>query len=367
MVLNLKTKAAQSIIANEGLDNEVRDSADILNFCRTLNGSLLRYGSHDLLIVAPEKYQDDHGVFIKKNNALFYVGDVSDVGYGSYFDRRVSNTAEKILPASAILVSCPKRMPKQKEFRVLILINADDEYATFNGHYGLVDWNTLEFPMVSFSALTHFYGDNIQKVHSALGKGKLRLLDYTPDERIKYTDKEKRERRKKKPNLTPPKIGFSATRSGWHRSGFCLFYDESKKICLLSGQDEGSYFIVELPSKVDTIDQAMDVLIPKEARVPGTIRQGEWFFVPCKADDVPLLHDTILLIDAIDGVHLPLDDIDSNRHIIETSDGRVGKDGRLYLYDPLVSHDEHETVNFDGWCYVVKNTAVRSYSESGVD
>lgn len=357
MTLNLKNKMLPD---DDNLDKEVRDSANILNFCRTLNRSLLRYGNYDLLLlptlpsreIKTRRELDYCEIFIKKNNALFHVCDWVELSCSERFYQFFNET-----------------MPKQKGLKVLPLINADDANASFNGHYPLVDWNDREFPMVSFSALSHFYGDKIQKVHTALGKGNLRLLDFTSDELIKYTNEEKRERRKVEPKIKPPEIGFSETGNGWHRSGFCLFYDEVKKICLLSGQDEGSYFILELPSKVNTIKQAMDVLIPKEARVPGTLRQGEWFFVPCK--DPPLLHDTIVLFSTegnSSDVYLPLDDVDSNRHWIETSDGRAGKDGRLYLFHPAVHHDEHATLEFNGgWCYVVKNTALRSYSESGVD
>ena len=48
----------------------------------------------------------------------------------------------------------------------------------------------------------------------------------------------------------------------------------------LSGQDESHYFITQLPRSVSSVRDAHDALRPELARRPGTLRQGEWFFVP---------------------------------------------------------------------------------------
>lgn len=48
----------------------------------------------------------------------------------------------------------------------------------------------------------------------------------------------------------------------------------------LLGTDETHYFIAQLPREASSVEDAHDVLRPLVARAPGTLRQGEWFFIP---------------------------------------------------------------------------------------
>lgn len=50
--------------------------------------------------------------------------------------------------------------------------------------------------------------------------------------------------------------------------------------CFLAGRDESHYFIAQLPRRVSSVEEAHDALRPALARRAGTLRQGEWFFVP---------------------------------------------------------------------------------------
>jgi hypothetical protein len=54
-------------------------------------------------------------------------------------------------------------------------------------------------------------------------------------------------------------------------------------------------------------------------------------------------------------------------HSICTDDGRVGKDGKTYILNPTLQHEDHGDVDAHGWFTVVRNTAVVSFSQEGVD
>lgn len=49
---------------------------------------------------------------------------------------------------------------------------------------------------------------------------------------------------------------------------------------LLMGIDETSHFVCLLPEKANSVEEAHEILRSDEARVKGTLRQGEFFFVP---------------------------------------------------------------------------------------
>lgn len=382
MAFNLKTQKALAKLQEGGLPQDIATGADILEFCRTLQSVDLRCGKHDLLLLnVCQGNANNSAVFVKKKNGLYYSGykwplseyhvHNEDAFKSENFDaerveERIDNNIDTV--PSAFIINCPKRLKANEGYRSLLLLNADSDGATYQPDYELVDdFPDHCFPVVSFSALAYIFDDDINTVIAHFSDGRLRVKDYTADERIPFTDEEKKQARRKKPNLTPPELGFVKVGNQWHRSGFVLLHDEADKLCLLAGQDEGSYFIVELPKKVNTIADAMDVLIPEEARVDGAIRQGEWFLVPCDEKEVPAVNETLLLFDGEGEAYLPLDDENSNKHLIYCSEGRVGKDGYVYLKNGTLEHDEHASVSLDGWCYVVKNTAVRSFSVGGVD
>jgi hypothetical protein len=178
--------------------------------------------------------------------------------------------------------------------------------------------------------------------------------------------------------IKPPQPGFTminyqgSTRTAeWHRTGTVLLTDG--KMYILMGRDGDQYFGVELPDACSTIQDAQAMLVPEDAQ--GCQRQGEWFAVPVPREEVPEKRDCALLFETWKSsygnnseIYLPIEDDDSNHHSIFTSDGRVGKDGVFYAFCPTVCHDEHEELcPGDGWYRFVRNTAVRSFSEEGVD
>jgi len=366
MALNLATKASQKGI--RPFIDDFAETANVLGFCRTLTEEL-KFGNLPVLTVG----DGDDNLFVKNRNLLYWTGFRWPIGPDA--KEYVHDRSKSYVAPSAAFVSCSKRLKSNEGLRVLLLVNADTDDARWRPRFSIIDEvSEMEFPVVSWSALANYYGDKIENVNSAISNGKLRLKDYTPDEFVEFNNQERKEVKKKNPKLNPPQLGFTDVYNSWHRPGFCLLQDENKGLCLLTGQDEGSYFVVELPKKVSTIEAALEVLIPEEARVPGVKRQGEWFFVPCSEKEVPALKDTILLFDTYNTcssccecIFMPLDDENSNKHLIQTSDGRVGKDGYLYAYKASLMHDHHDEVSMDGWCYLVKNTAITSYSEGGVD
>ena len=66
---------------------------------------------------------------------------------------------------------------------------------------------------------------------------------------------------------------------------------------------------------------------------------------------------------------LPISSPNSARHIVKATDGRVGKDGRVFAFNPNVEHSQsqHEDMRCFGWREFRRNTAVRSVSMEGVD
>ena len=231
-----------------------------------------------------------------------------------------------------------------------------------------------EYITCSFQTLAKFYNDNEKLLASALGDGTLELVDYAPSDVIKLTSDEKKELRKKKPNLKPPKPGYTLVEDEWHRSGAVILVDKKREQCYLLGQDEGTYFGVELPTIVTSLDQGFKALMPEYvAKHPqGVVRQGEWFMVPVDKDKVPSRLDAVLLFDEDDGLDsnivLPRED-DGKRHVVSSSDGRVAKDGSVYALAPTMRHDDHRSIagEHNQWYTFMRNTAKRSYSVEGVD
>jgi hypothetical protein len=276
---------------------------------------------------------------------------------------------------SAVVIDCKTRHGKAKDNKALLLVDADDNN---NTHVisSYID-NDEGHPFVSFECVGQMFKDR-KDVIEMLAKGQLVLLDYTPDERIPFTANEKKLNstiagRKK---LASPKIGFSQVGNSWHRSGSCLFQHVKSGTCYIFGQDEGTYFGCELPEPAKTVQEAFDVLTPKEVRGKPYQRQGEWFALPVEEKNVPATKDCVLQFTkgeenigsyGDDPVFLPLDDEVSNKHHISTDDGRVGKDGQVYVKDAKITHDEHQTLVVEGWATFYRNTAVRSVSQEGVD
>ena len=61
----------------------------------------------------------------------------------------------------------------------------------------------------------------------------------------------------------------------------------ASKLSVLTGMDETAHFVAQLPTfGVGSVAEAHEVLRPTKAEKPGTVRQGEWFFVPVTDQDL---------------------------------------------------------------------------------
>ena len=277
-------------------------------------------------------------------------------------------------------------------FNKAALTNTPCGVFTKNGEYTVLrngdeDNNELvreldnEMPTISFLCLSRFFdatGRSVNKTVDLLASGKLQMLEYTPDQEKDLTADEKKrlEAHRKSPETKRapvPPVGFTLVgtmgRTRWHRAATVLIQDTRPNgKTFLFGQDEDTYFGCELRDNPTTIHGAYDSLIPDAAkRVPNVKRQGEWFAVPLEEDDVPDITEAVAL-DRV-SIELPIDHEDANRHTVESEDCRVGRDGLVYALDPTVKHsaEEHADLIANGWIVFHRNTALRSFSEAGVD
>jgi len=277
------------------------------------------------------------------------------------------------------------------------------------------------------------FGDNnlIYKAADAIARGNVDLLDFIADEQKDEARKSvlegyKTARDKRSVagqptplrtflgTIKPPKAGMTLMgtlgngKLKWHRPATVVLsykmLGSRKMQYWLIGMDEGSYFGVELPEKVTSVDEAYQVLMPKHLHgVRGILRQGEWYAVPVKAKDVPDIVKCRGFIEASGTICLPIQDVRSNRHVVIVGDDnfdiwtrqrspkpsgeiRIDDKGRIFARDFIVEHrnpmddddspgektEEHDdlssSVNHQ-WYTFDENTAVRSVSlgPGGVD
>jgi hypothetical protein len=301
------------------------------------------------------------GLIYSSNNTIEYLGHQSG-----------DNMLDDDTPC-AVIINTNKRVKENANCKLIALLNGDD-----NDHDGPemgIENFCHNMPTVSFACLSRFYhrqGElgNYRKVINRLASGDIKILDYTLDQRRKLSEKDKKIMRRKVDNMPrPPEAGFTLLgNASWHRSGTVLFYDSRNSVCILMGQDEDTYFGVQLPKRVNTISEAYKLLMPSEVVGKSFKRQGEWFMVPVEDKQVPNLLDCTLVIDQMfNGMHLPIESEDSNKHYLSSYDVRVGKDGRIYAHNPSLTHEQHADVSGHGWFTFHRNTAVRSFSQEGVD
>lgn len=254
--------------------------------------------------------------------------------------------------------------------KALFIANGDEDR-----NY-LVDFatNQKSFPTLSFQCFRRFFFENdVYKSISLLVSGKVKVLDVRPDETIEMTAKELKEYERKGldykyvPKYHPPQAGFTVVYPGkWHRPATLLVYHSESRRTIIFGQDEGSYFGCEVPGYPKTISDAFEALIPKELRGRKDLRrQGEWFFAPISKKAVPPVEKS--LVTYVESFCLPVENEDSKSHVVDCSKMRLTKDGRIYVCDPAVSHEDHDTLDLEGWYTVHRNLAKQSFSEQGVD
>ena len=262
----------------------------------------------------------------------------------------------------------------------VILCNCDPETRDTE-YYGnsLVGYMPRDWvaPALSFNCLSRFFfkkdKDSVLKTAKMLRDGRLELVHYTLDMRIRFTKAERRLRAKEEYHkMSPPGVGFTRTYREWHRPGSVLLRDTKTDKYYLLGQDEDMYFGCELVGKPKTINQAFIDLMPVEARgKEGVLRQGEWFAVPANKTDLPKLTKCVVFSKSrtVAGIALPVDHETSSEHVIRANELRVNKKGVVYVKDASVTHSrgEHSELVTKGWFSFHVNTAKRSFSEEGVD
>lgn len=275
-----------------------------------------------------------------------------------------------------------KREEGVKTPKIHVIANADD----FDSNDSLCpirslvgEFNYSKFPEASFRCLSRFYMKQsesaaMKKVISKLKSGELVILDYVENDSIDLTDKEAQEYKTNK-SLTPPKMGYSVVGTYykyWHRPATVVFHDRAEDIYILCGQDDDSYFGVELPKQVSTIQQALKALMPKEVvKSKVFARQGEWFMIPHNENDVPSEQDAVLnIVDTEEQVFLPREP-EGSRHYIDNGDIRVSSAGVVYARNFNLCHEngDHPMLDMNNsvWYSFHCNTALRSFSVEGVD
>lgn len=325
---------------------------------------------------------DGNGRLLLVRNGIVYYNEVIDA-----YD--VSNVKECYLDSlDCVGVLVPFNKKGQKHF---CIVNGDED---FNGDADILVTNLIgsnvERATLSFACLSEFFEINIntkEKIAEAFAKGKLKIVAYAKDDTKILTKAEakkikdwcaKKSVSGKKPPfpVKPPQAGYTYIKGfddaadRWHRSATVLIYDTKRKITILMGQDEGSYFGCELVDNPKTIAAAYLSLMPKEVRAingVGVCRQGEWFALPVEESEVPDLLDCAAEADGT--VSLPRDNLDSAYHTIERGEVRIGRDGYVYACDAELVHSEggHGDLCTSGWVKYCRNTARRSFSQEGVD
>jgi hypothetical protein len=103
-------------------------------------------------------------------------------------------------------------------------------------------------------------------------------------------------------------------------------------------------------------------------------RQGEWFLIPVPEKDIPKLSDRVLDTTQSDSsIHSNVFSLnrltdEDHHHTVKAGDTILAKDGTVYFRNLEVWHDEHATLHYrNGWCKFMRNTAIRSVSQEGVD
>lgn len=360
-----------------------RYHSDILRFVERMEPSPLSYNRHTLLT-------DREGeLFLLNTKRFFCVGGISDGGHVHL--RSISSTE---VPIGILLASCDVRNKMNKNFGSLILINGDEDAAELNEMVGI---DKCGFPTMSFDCLHQFYSKlSFRTLIKKLTDNVLCVIDYSSDERrpltklhmasLKVVRKNNKVYQEKRLSLKPPEFGFTLVgeklNEEWHRPGFVLLEDTKQSgatpgtgmMHLLLGQDEDTYFGCELSEACSSIDEALRSLVPEELQERNDlVRQGEWFMVPVPLSEVPAEKDAVLLFDgdhsgyAEGEVWLPLDRPESKQHFVHGA-GRVSQDGQVYVDGCTLEHEDHEAADGgSGWVTFRKNTAVRSFSQEGVD
>lgn len=301
-------------------------------------------------------------------------------------------------PVGVIPASGPRKTKESRESENLVIMNGDENY---NGLVPLFPG----FPTVSFHCLRRLTRSlpedkkppkwNLSdkeidcqfEIARMFVEDNLQLKDWVPDstiplkasekkQMIKYINSYSKVNKNGKPIIAPvPPVGYSYVSPNWHRAATVLIYNVEDDCSYLIGQDEDTYFGVELVCNPSTIEEAFVSLMPTNIRkIKGVKRQGEWFAVPVSKEQLPSANNCSIFNDII----LPREDDNSNSHTLcdgrfsygeDVMTGFISNDGRIFSYGGELNHPEHATLHLDSkiWYTFVKNTAKRSVSIAGVD
>lgn len=328
----------------------------------------------------PILQDDDYCLLVVQHGVVYQIGDLEPDGDNDVrcsFARLRSRLCDE--SGSRMLAAI---VPARKNRSEFMLVRDGDE---FNG--GVCVNKKVSMTTLSFQCLAELLPDARGAEHAArqVGAGKVSIVDCTADEirPISAALKEKIKALKKKKvknisdSIRPPEAGMTLMLSGknphWHRSATVLL--TNGKQTYLIGQDEGTYFGCELQDNPETIKGAYTSLTPPEARKAGVKRQGEWFAVPVPSGKVPLDKDCLATCpDAGDQIVLPRQTMNDNMHTLRPLIGEPRGEVRIHASGVFATgcdlhHEEHDTVFLpkNRWYTFVRNTAVRSVSQEGVD
>lgn len=220
----------------------------------------------------------------------------------------------------------------------------------------------VPYVTMSFNCLDRFY-PKVKNIYKLILDGTLKIINYCEDTTKELTKKEKAAKNKKQ---LPPPVGFSYVSGKWHRAATILFKDTKSGKNIILGQDEGTYFGCEFHGNPQSLEDAFTALMPFQARgVKGVLRQGEWFLIP--VDQPP--KDAYVIVNYAQHAELilPLESKESNSHYLSCQELVVSN--KIYAKGIRLSHDQHRSIetNSTQWYFFAKNTALRSFSEEGVD
>ncbi len=327
-------------------------------------------------------------VVINHLNAI-NVFDRTEIPVFHYFESMVSPTRMESMPAAVILNNASKRCKdKLPNSKIFLLINADED-TDFRPEIGLVELGLNGYPVVSFECIHEMLDTgskySLEDTINALTNGRLKIIDFQPDKTIPLAKSEKqivnrcinKGGYKHNYGLIPPELGYTVVKLEgvwvWHMTGAVLLYDTEIDASYLFGQDEGTYFGCHICDNPKSVAQAFQGLIPKEIwNRDYLLRQGEWFVVPVAEEEVPKFADCSGMASHTNSYSscfwLPVLSDDDNHHDVKSHDIRVSKiDGLVYAKDMQLEHNDHANVSYEGWCKFVRNTAIRSVSQEGVD
>lgn len=118
-------------------------------------------------------------------------------------------------------------------------------------------------------------------------------------------------------------------------------------VTFLVGRDEAAYFIAMLPKRVESVEAAHELLRPNN--VPkGSLRQGEWFFVPATSQELSAIQTSLERRSSVPRfVEL---EPGSSHHALTATAGQtrfaigIVTDSRKDHHKPLTLHNWHRVV-----------------------